>query len=142
ITAIVTPLALLLAFLPGPAAAPPVFLVRVLLNCLLRLLDLALQLPGASFRVPSPPVWIWILYAVAGGFLILAIHKRWLVICVGSALALFAIQLAIAFKDFSPAPTSVVTLTFLDVGQGDSTLIEFPSGYRMLVDGGGVSAGR
>ena len=35
-----------------------------------------------------------------------------------------------------------MTLTFLDVGQGDSTLIEFPSGQRMLIDGGGVAAGR
>jgi competence protein ComEC len=142
ITAMVTPLALLLVFLPGPAAAPPVFLVRILLGALLKFLDMALQLPGASLRVPSPPVGIWILYSIAVGFLILAIHKRWLLICAGSILAVFAIQFAIAFEDFSPAPPSAVTLTFLDVGQGDSTLIELPSGYRMLVDGGGVSAGR
>jgi competence protein ComEC len=35
-----------------------------------------------------------------------------------------------------------VTLTFLDVGQGDSIFVEFPSNERILIDGGGVAAGR
>jgi competence protein ComEC len=34
------------------------------------------------------------------------------------------------------APPQVATATFLDIGQGDATLIEDPSGVVMLVDGG------
>jgi len=30
-------------------------------------------------------------------------------------------------------------VTFLDVGQGSATLLEFPGGYRILIDGGGSS---
>ncbi|MEZ4240676.1 MAG: MBL fold metallo-hydrolase [Myxococcota bacterium] len=38
-----------------------------------------------------------------------------------------------------PAPPGV-RLTFLDVGQGDATLVEWPDGRRWLVDGGRPSA--
>jgi competence protein ComEC len=142
ITAVVTPLALLLIFLPGPLASPVAWFVTGLLDVLLRLVDIALRLPGASLRVPSPPLWIWILYAAAGTVLVWAIIRRRLPVCLAGIAAVLGIQLTIAFKDFSPKPPEVTTLTFLDVGQGDSTLIEFPSGYRMLVDGGGVASGR
>jgi competence protein ComEC len=33
--------------------------------------------------------------------------------------------------------TNRLKITFIDVGQGDSILVEFPAGKRMLVDGGG-----
>jgi competence protein ComEC len=138
----VTPLALLLVFLPPPASALAGSIITVLLKLLLKLLDLALRLPGATFRVPSPPLWVWILYGISTAALILAIRRRAGVVCLAGAGATLGLQAAMIFKDFSPKPPRSVTLTFLDVGQGDSTLIEFPSGYRMLVDGGGVASGR
>ena len=142
ITAIVTPLALMLVFLPGPAATLAGWVITQLLDLLLKILDLALRLPYSTLRVPSPPVWLWGMYAVSAAVLIAAIRKRWTSVCLGSMAAVLAIQGLIAFKDFSPKPPAVTTMTFLDVGQGDAILIEFPSGQRMLVDGGGVSAGR
>ncbi len=33
-----------------------------------------------------------------------------------------------------------LTVTFLDVGQGSATLVEFPGGYRLLIDGGGATS--
>jgi competence protein ComEC len=37
-------------------------------------------------------------------------------------------------------PKGVLTVTFLDVGQGDTTLIESPTGTQVLIDGGRGSA--
>src|SRR2546428_603653 len=109
---------------------------------MLTILDLAFRIPGATFRVPSPPVWLWIVYGISAACLFLAMRNRLTVLCFGSSAAILALEALIAFKDFSPRPPGSVALTFLDVGQGDSTLIEFPSGYRMLIDGGGVASGR
>jgi competence protein ComEC len=142
IAATVTPLALLLIFLPAPAATVVAWFVSNLIALLLGTLGLVLQLPGATIRVPSPPVWVWVVYALVVAIGVVAVHKRDVIIVLSTFLAALALQTAITLVDFSPAPPKDVTLTFLDVGQGDSLLIEFPSGYRMLIDGGGVSSGR
>lgn len=142
VAAIVTPLALLLVLLPGPAAALVGWLLTNLLDFFLKILQLALRVPYATMRVPSPPVWLWILYGAAAAAVVVAIHKRWTAVCLIGGAAVLSLEAAMAFKDFAPSPPKATTLTFLDVGQGDSTLIEFPSGYRMLVDGGGVASGR
>jgi competence protein ComEC len=142
ITAAVTPLGLLLIFLPQPAAAAAGWVIAGLLEVLLSILDLSLRLPGATLRVPSAPPCLWILYGVAVTLLVLAIRKRCARVCLACIVATFALQTVIAVADFSPDPPADVRLTFLDVGQGDSTLVELPSGERILIDGGGVTAGR
>ena len=140
--ALVTPLGLLMILLPPPISTLVAWLIKAILQTLLKFVDLALRIPYATLRVPSPPVWVWVLYGVAVVILVLAVAKRVRPACLAGFAAIVALQLVIAFKDVSPAPPKTVTLTFLDVGQGDSALVEFPSGYRMLIDGGGVASGR
>src|SRR6185295_4247274 len=90
------------------------WLVELLLRALLKILSLGLHLPGATLRVPSPPVWVWLVYGAALAAVVVAIRKRWPRVFVGSIGAVFALQAIVAFTDFSPNPPDAVTLTFLD----------------------------
>jgi competence protein ComEC len=142
IAAVITPMGLLLMALPELLAAPLAWIVRQLVHLLLALLNAALSLPFSALRVPSVPDWVWIVYAICGALLVWAIYRRRLWICGAGVAAVFVMHVVIIAGDFSPKPVSAVTVTFLDVGQGDSVLVEFPSGRRVLIDGGGVTAGR
>ncbi len=93
------------------------------------------SLPYASIYLPTPTgVEIILFYALL--FFSVRLRKRgirWLF--VGIALLFFLNLLYWETKDLFQKELRV---TFLDVGHGDSILIEFPGGKRMLMDGGGL----
>lgn len=89
-------------------------------------------------RVPDAP-W-WALAAVAGMLLLSAVlfrvwpRWRWAGFAAG-----LAASLALVFAVFPPLfEPGILELTMIDIGQGDSLVVAFPEGQRMIVDGGGL----
>jgi competence protein ComEC len=141
VAALVTPLGLTLTVLPGPLASPVAGVVDLMLALLDLAVRIALEIPGGTVRVPSAPPVLWLMFALGAGLLGLGLRlRRAGASALGLACALGS-GLAMVRADFSPPPPRHPVLTFLDVGQGDSTLVEMPGGQTLVVDGGGVRSG-
>lgn len=84
--------------------------------------------------LPEPPLLLVLIFYGAICAVLLLRGKRWL--CVTAAmLSIFCFVWTVVRK---PAqPQGQLTLHFIDVGQGDSILIQYPDGTADLVDGGG-----
>jgi len=91
-----------------------------------------------SYRIPTPPAAVAAGYYVGLLALLLPakLRKPRALAAVGYAL-FFAVLITYPFS----AATRDLKVTFIDVGQGDSILVEFPGRRKMLVDGGGLPTG-
>ena len=90
-----------------------------------------------SWRVPDPPLWLAVSFGAALVLLCL-VSRRPLIRRVTTALVLALFALLLWQPWPTPVRKGVLELTSIDVGQGDSLLLEFPEGKRMLIDGGGI----
>jgi competence protein ComEC len=111
------------------------------------------RMPIAEFHPPSPGIFWLVCYAVFIVSLFSLVRARLLFmvkpleyssrvskkLIIASVLS-FALMIVIAASAFRHQQAALIS--FPDVGQGDSILIQLPSGSNMLIDGGGTYDGR
>ena len=134
-------------------------LLGLLLEPLLRILGVLAtafaQMPGAEATVPlNSRAAVPVAYAAIAGLAMLAhrtfalsdtrreslagawrrlsVRRRAATVTTAAAL----VALALTRLTAAPAPPDQLTVTFLDVGQGDATLVQHPDGTAVLFDGG------
>ncbi|MDA1188154.1 MAG: DNA internalization-related competence protein ComEC/Rec2 [Chloroflexi bacterium] len=115
--------------------------------------DALSRVPGAQFETGTVgPVFVFVYYAVLAGLVVVTPLRRWIerlrvepgerqmwlredwkLLLPTGILIVLAILLWVAATS---APDGKLHVTFFDVGQGDSILIETPNGRRVLIDGG------
>jgi competence protein ComEC len=137
----------------GPWLRSPLArLAEAAVNVLVRTADFGAGLPFANQRIPHlEGQWVGIYLGYAVGMLLLGFfvfgwrplartgttRRTRAFLGVGVAFTLMFGTFTLAPPRHGPAP-GVLRVTFLDVGQGDCALVEFPDGRNILIDSGGV----
>jgi competence protein ComEC len=127
-----------LAFAADILALPLAAALKALIALLLGISRLSEASSLLSYRVPNPGFLAVIGYYVFLLALLTPKRVRFQAHVLGAAWTVWAFVIAV--YPF-PADVSSFRVTFLDVGQGDSILLELPGRLKMLVDGGGTPTG-
>ena len=140
---LIVPLSLaasIFSFFFTPFAALLIFVNEFITAILLRVLAFLASIPYASFFISTPTVFEIVLFYLLL-FLVVHLRKGKKIQYLFAGLCIVFV-LDLTFWNLKDSFQKDLRLTFIDVGHGDSILVEFPKGKKMLVDGGGLHEDR
>lgn len=131
-----------LAWLAPLAASAAAHVAHWGVLAILRSADMLQVAPWLAWQTPAVPV-VWTAgYYVFATLAFVSTSRRWRMTFIGLAsLALAVIVLSPVLPSRGNPRAGWLRVTFLDVGQGDAILVQFPTGQSLLVDAGGSPTG-
>ncbi|MGN1270149.1 MAG: DNA internalization-related competence protein ComEC/Rec2 [Clostridia bacterium] len=134
----------------SPIAQIISYFFKPILQMLIFIANICSKLPFSQILVATPKIWQIVIYYL---IIILLLYKRKAKLYIKAYLHIskykFVYKITITILIFliffpyifSIIPNNKLTIHFIDVGQGDSTLIITPSNKTILIDGGGSETG-
>ena len=131
-------IAVALGHFSGRAALWVGFVAHLGVRGLLASASLVELAPWVARRVPPPPLFLMCGY-YASLILTLMLSGRKPVAFAGATLLCGWLMLTtLAFPSWTSTDSSL-RVTFLDVGQGDAAVVQFPDGHTLSIDAGGIA---
>lgn len=128
------PLCLAHAALPWwPAAERGCAAVATGALILVRAVARGFAVPALTTDIPQPTSWQMVALVVGLAAIVLRVRPR--LTAAATAAVLLVLELG---ARRAGVPHGVLRATFLDVGQGDSAIVDLPDGQAIVVDGGGL----
>jgi len=124
------------AWVGGPLFAPAAAGASAAVKAGVAIAEWFAAVPGADWRVPTPSLAeLGLAYALLLAFACMHGRQRWAT-C-GVTLVLLGADIAAAARSRWWRPA--LRVTFLSVGQGDCSVVQFPGARVLVVDGGGLA---
>jgi len=141
---VVLPLGLVAAVLLPLSAMAASLLITIVSPCIgvsIAILEYLAGCPFSSFSVATPSLAGMFLYYGALFLAVKLIHAHRVHYAIAFALTVISLVGLFTFHHWEATHPGKLKMTVIDVGQGSSTLVRFPRGHTMLIDGGGFYGG-
>lgn len=125
------------SYIVSPISKIMFFFLQILLSVLAQIAHFCAELPLSKVYFPTPKKYIIIIYYIFLIYFILVKNKIITGKKIGKKVFIIFIIIVIILNLILNFIPKTFTISFIDVGQGDSMLISTPKGNNIIVDGGG-----
>ena len=130
-------LTVFVSYIISPISKIMFFILQIFLKLLAQIAHFCAELPLSKVYFPKPKIYLIAIYYLFLIYIILLKNKITEVKRINRKLISIFIIIVIILNLILNFIPKTFTISFIDVGQGDSMLISTPKGKNILIDGGG-----